>query len=64
MFMNNLRHAWNPKLVIDLILGILDNYVLIIVLLYCLSILPYNTQSQTNEVLKANRWYGIMHIND
>lgn len=30
MFMNNLRHAWNPKLVIDLILGILDNYVLII----------------------------------
>lgn len=62
MFMNKLQHGWIPKLVIDLILGILDSYVLIIVL-YCLSILPHNIQSQTNEVLKANRWYGIVHNN-
>lgn len=45
-----LRHAWHPKLVTDLILHVL------IIVLYSLIRFFYNTQSQTNEMVNANRW--------
>lgn len=50
-----LGHASHPKLVTDLILCVLDNYVLII-MLYFLSRFSYYTQSQTNKMVNANRW--------